>query len=106
MGICYYNFKKPETFVVVKRLGMRANLSIFVNGALAGELTLWQEELRDFLGFFVEFGKPIFHFHYACKGPAGILERIGTPNGKYVMSDDFETFSVSYLREIIAMRKE
>jgi len=106
MSTSYYNFKKPVTCVKVKMQGSHAKVSIFVNHALAGELTLWEEELGDFLNLFVEFGTPIFHSHYGGKDKGEILEQIRTPSGEYVMSENLETFSVSYLREIIAMREE
>ena len=106
MSTYYYNFKKPVTCVRVKRLGTHAKLSVFVNHALVGELTLLDAELGDFLELFVEFGTPVFHSYYGGKDKGVITKRLRPPSGEYVMSEHLETFSVSYLRGIIAITGE
>jgi len=102
MSTYYYDFEFPVTCVKVGKVkGNHVNVTVFVNHALAGTLTLREEELAPVLEIFRS-DDAVFQRVATSKG--SVIRQLRRPSGDYVVSDHFEIIPVSTLLE--KMRKQ
>lgn len=89
MSLDYYRLRPPVTSLRVETSGVHTRLSIWVNHALSGILTLREEELGDFALSFVGCGQGVcLHTYFGGQEEGLIVDSYGgaLPDGTVVIS--------------------
>jgi len=79
MSTSYYRLKSPVTCLRLKKGPRHDYLSIWVNHALVGQLTLANRETQSFLQILAEWNEPPMRTHWGGSG-RGAVVTINDPN--------------------------